>query len=98
MSLKPDCAITRLCVSRVGGTNLLRGQYLRRELFIRHCFSRDELLERVSKEKRVVSVVVAEFEFIEVAVEMLAGNLMERTDKATLEQAECAFDRVGVNI
>jgi len=67
-------------------------------LFIRHGFGRDEFLKRIAEQKPILSVVVAEFELIEIAVKMLAGHLMERTDQATLEQAERAFNGVCVNV
>lgn len=67
-------------------------------MFIRHGFGRDEFLKRIAEQKPILSVVVAEFELIEIAVKMLAGHLMERTDQATLEQAERAFNGVCVNV
>lgn len=64
----------------------------RNELFLFDVLRSDQLQKRVSEPARILSVVVAGLEFIQVAVQMLVRPLMERADDASLEQTASAFN------
>lgn len=70
----------------------------RREFLVWKCARVNEFQNRVAEQIRILSVVEAPLKFIEVAVEMLFRNLMERADDGPLEQAERALDGVRVNV
>ena len=50
------------------------------------------------EDMRIVSIIVSPLQFLQVAVQMLDANLMERTNDGSLEQAPHALDPVGVNV
>ena len=52
----------------------------------------------VAKEPRVVSVVEAPFQFVEVGVQMLDRDVVISTEDGPLQETPNVFDRVRVNI
>ncbi len=69
-----------------------------RERFVLYMFRFQHLDKRVTEQIGVVAVVEPEAHFIEIGLQMLCAKTMPRTNKTALEQGECGFDRVCVNI
>ena len=54
--------------------------------FVREILRHEELYERVPEQVRVLSVVEPPFQFVQVGVKMLLGDMMERADNRPLGQ------------
>ena len=58
----------------------------------------DDALECMDEDMGVVTVTVAPLQFIQVPVEVLSADLVERSNDASLEQGPDALYGVGVNV
>src|SRR5260370_5890467 len=58
----------------------------------------DESQHRVTKQERVLAVVKPPRHFVEVGRKMLRADLMPRTHDAALQERECGFDRISMNV
>lgn len=56
------------------------------------------MTQGVQKQGRGLPAVEAEGHFVKVGLEMLRANLVPRSNDAALEQRECGFNGVGVNV
>ena len=52
----------------------------------------------VTEQIGVFTVIKSEAHFVKVGLQMLCANPMPRSNDAPLEQGECRFDRVGMNV
>jgi hypothetical protein len=55
-------------------------------------------LERVAEEVRLLTIVKTEAHFVKVGLQMLCANPMPRSDNSPLQERECRFHRVRIDV